>query len=215
MRQIARGIFLIVNFAAMSRLHALHWRLDWLGYLIVAAILSFIAIVVHELGHAAAVARLGGTVHKIVAMPFELRLHPRRLGLAAGKGRDIGGYVTYSFDRRGTSRKEALVAAAGPAANFLFAALIAFVAIPILTWWMSPAAVPRTMPVGFLPSDAEIDAFRARWAGFRTMQQIVAMLGALALLSLGMGIANLIPFKGSDGSQIRRVVFAGRQRPRN
>ena len=171
MRWVARAVFLLVNLAAMEQLDALGWRLGWLAYLIVAILLSFVVIVVHELGHAVVAYRLGGEVRKIVAMPFELRMRPRQLRWAKSGGADIGGYVAYTLDRIEARRKHGLIAAAGPVANLLFAGVLA-----ILLRWNLP------LPVH-------------------------AMVAALIILSAGVGLANLIPFDGSDGATIWKSVF--------
>ena len=75
------------------------------GVWVMIGLLSFVAILVHELGHAVAARWAGARVINIVAIPFELRLRPLRLSWAStAPGRDIGGYVTYTFDdesRRG------------------------------------------------------------------------------------------------------------------
>ncbi|MET0307386.1 MAG: site-2 protease family protein [Sphingomonas sp.] len=85
-------------------------------------LLSFVAVLVHELGHAAAAYRFGADIRAIVVLPFELRLKPRRWRMQwrAGKG-DLGGYVTYRLDRIGARRKHMAIAAAGPGANLLLA----------------------------------------------------------------------------------------------
>lgn len=141
------------------------------------AVLAFVAVLVHELGHATAARRLGADVHSIVVLPFELRFRPRKLRMKwrAGQG-DLGGYVAYTLNRIEARRKHMAIAAAGPAANLLLA-----------------------LGAGLL----------ARQIGLQTLAGTV--LGALAMLSAGMGLANLMPFKGSDGHQIFHRFRRGRR----
>ncbi|WHU04008.1 site-2 protease family protein [Sphingomonas sp. NIBR02145] len=176
MRALAIVIFFLTAFGVMGVLSE-HFRGDagLPARLIVDALLCLIAVLVHELGHAAAAHRLGADIRSIVVLPFEYSMRQRRLRLKwrAGMG-DLGGYVSYVLDRIDARRKHMMIAAAGPIANLLLALL---------------AGTGATL-IG-----------SATLAG--------ALLGALALLSAGMGIANLVPFRGSDGHHILQGLRAG------
>ncbi|MDT8758348.1 M50 family metallopeptidase [Sphingomonas psychrotolerans] len=178
MRALATLIFLVTAFGVVGLL-ADYFRGDaaLLLRLAIDLLLSFVAVLVHELGHAAAAWRLGADVHGIVVLPLELRLSPPRLRMRwrAGKA-DIGGYVSYSLDRIDARRKHMMIAAAGPVASMLLAGVAGL--------------------IGHL-------------AGVTTL--VGTLFGALALLSGGMGLANLVPFKGSDGRHLLQGFRVGRR----
>lgn len=178
MRALAILIFLVTAFGVVGVL-ADYFPGDagLIPRLAIDAILAFVAVLVHELGHAAMAWRLGADIRSIVVLPFELRLRPRELRTKwrAGTG-DLGGYVAYTLDRIDARRKHMLIAAAGPAANWLLA----------LAAGLAAGQLGLTTLAGTL-------------------------LGALALLSAGMGLANLVPFKGSDGQQILQGLSVGRR----
>ena len=176
MRALAILVFLITAFGVMGLLSEhLPGDSGFVARFAIDALLCFVAVLVHELGHAAAAHRLGADVHAIVALPFEYRTKQRRLRLKWRAGRaDLGGYVSYTLDRIDARRKHMAIAVAGPVANLVLALLAGTVSASIGT---------------------------ASIAG--------ALFGALSLLSAGMGIANLVPFKGSDGDHIRQGFRAG------
>jgi membrane-associated protease RseP (regulator of RpoE activity) len=84
----------------------------------------WLAILMHELGHAIAAAATGMNVRFIVAGPIQLSLAPLRVGLASQVlGHDVGGYVLYD-ERPGrylTRQTDILITAAGPLANLSLA----------------------------------------------------------------------------------------------
>jgi Zn-dependent protease len=142
----------------------------------VVALLSFVAILAHELGHAAVVLLVRGRIRAIVAFPFSYRVVNRKLALKwRVRDGEIGGYVAYDLDRINARSKHAWIALAGPLANAALAGAMTIV-----------AAMVR-------PGLAE------------------ALATALAILSCGMAVVNLIPFAGSDGSAILKAY---RTRPR-
>lgn len=223
MRHVATLLFLIVNFAVFGMLSDLRWSAGLLLYLPLTLMLSFVVILVHELGHALAAHQYGRRIERVVALPFEWRFRPFRLRMAESLGGgDLGGEVVYALDWPETRREHALIAAAGPAANVL----LALIAVLLATWLVAgaapalsplPALVPDSagvsvFPNALVPSDAEV----VRVLGYRdrpTTATFVAMLlKALALLSAGTGLANLIPYKGSDGDAIVDALFRGRFR---
>lgn len=111
--------------------------------ILLALLITFIVTLVHELGHALAARWAGAEVHAIMVVPLRLRLQPRRFSWAGPAGRgDIGGYVTYTLNRIGSRRKQAWIAAAGPLANLVLAALVPVIAYGSInlgrgwfTWW--------------------------------------------------------------------------------
>ena len=172
MRAAAVIIFLIVNFMVFGMLDELRVPFGTFGRLGVAASFSFLAVLVHEVGHAIVAHRLGAVVLTVRVFFVHLQLSPRRLRFCSPFGRDdVGGHVEYSVvERWWTTRKDALVAVAGPAANIVLA-----LAAGPFAWAAS------TRSGASLPS-------------------------ALIVLSVGMGVANLLPFPRSDGATIFRFV---------
>lgn len=171
MRLLATALFLLTGLAVVGVL-AEHFRGDggFIARIGISALLSFLVVLVHELGHAAAVVRLGGRVSRIVVVPFEYQVQRRRLGMSkTSRGHEVGGYVAYTLDTIMARRKHKLIAAAGPAANILL-------------------AIVAGIASGF--------------AGTETLPGTLA--AALAVLSFGVALANLVPFKGSDGSVLFR-----------
>ena len=120
------------------------------GVWVMIGLLSFVAILVHELGHAVAARWAGARVINIVAISFELRLRPLRLSWAStAPGRDIGGYVTYTFDDELETRREALIiAAAGPAGEFCAGAYRHTVRllVPVFGWSDLPQLIVQPGP---------------------------------------------------------------------
>ncbi len=195
--------------------------IGWLGGLTLLLAISLISVLVHEIGHAAMLRRLGGRVDEICVFGLSYDFQARRW--RAGtlyEAQDIGGYVIGAFDPdTATSRKDMLVAMAGPAANMVLALiLIALLGIAVLL--ADPAITPPAILSGApdmavparLPGQAAIEAILAD-ADARMQAAYWASLAAasaklLALASIGMAIVNLIPFRGSDGDIIRQCRAA-------
>ncbi|MEP9360468.1 site-2 protease family protein [Sphingomonas sp. KR3-1] len=178
MRALAISIFFVTAFGVVGLLSEhFHGDSGLVLRLLIDALLSFVAVLMHELGHAGAARHFGAQIGAIVVLPFELKMKPRRLRVRwrAGGG-DLGGYVTYRLDRIDARRKHMAISAAGPVANLLLALAAGAVAAQLGT---------------------------ATLAG--------TLLGALAMLSVGMGLANLVPFRGSDGAHILQGFRAGRR----
>lgn len=172
--------------------------------LLIVAAFSFIVTLVHELGHAAAVLAVRGRVARIVVLPFAYHVARRRLERAGPmKNRELGGYVTYQIDAIDARRKHAIVAAAGPFANIVLALLLALIAA-----YLPVARIPASVD-GVLPSDAAFQAWRAQGAFARLAQPL---LQALAALSVGVAVSNLVPFAGSDGQAIVHALWRKRSR---
>jgi Zn-dependent protease len=114
---------------AIATLFVLNAMPAWVGgnpafRIVLALLVTFVATLVHELGHALAARLAGAEIRAVMVVPFRLQFRPGRFTLAGPAGRgDIGGYVSYTLDRIGARRRHALIAAAGPAANLLLAGL--------------------------------------------------------------------------------------------
>lgn len=182
LRIVAQALLLLTSIGVYGALGALHAPGGVLTSIVLVALLTFVAILAHELAHAVAAHRVGARVHAIVAFPFRLRLQPRRLELIKRgphhRG-DLGGYVSYTLDGIGARRKRAIIAAAGPLANLALALLAA--TVEQLFDHGAPVA-------GAVPGAAA--------------SAPLIFLSAFALLSGGLGLANLIPYAGSDGDHI-------------
>lgn len=120
---------LLAYFGASTALADMPWAQDSLVRYALAVALMFLVTLVHELGHAAAVVRVGGTIKSIMVFPLQWRVGRRRLGFAklSGQG-DVGGFVSYSLNRINPRRKHMIVASAGPTANLAAAAVAVMVA---------------------------------------------------------------------------------------
>jgi hypothetical protein len=208
LRLIAQALLLLTSIAMYGALNALRLPGGVLASILVAALLTFVAILGHELAHAAAAHLVGARIRAIVALPVRLRLHPPRLDLIRRGGRgDLGGYVSYTLDRIDARRKHAIIAAAGPLANLVMALLAGVMAAGLDHRPTTPAerdtATVATIREGHLPSDEEV----RRWLARRPVRDTgpprwPTLLFAFAILSGGLGLANLIPYRGSDGDHI-------------
>src|SRR5215217_5804645 len=115
MRWVAIIFYLVVLMGVSGALGELGLPGAGLTVWLLIAVLSFVSILVHELGHAIAAMRIGGRVIALVVLPLELRFRPMRLGLAPRrKHRDLGGYVLFVPPPGQTRRQAMLVSAAGP-----------------------------------------------------------------------------------------------------
>ena len=172
MRPIAWVVLAITSVAAQGALAQSKLHVGISGAWLAVLLIGFVAVLIHELGHAVAANAVGGRVGRIVVFPVEFVVASRRLQLVRRWGRgDLGGYVTYTLDRIEARRRHAIVAIAGPVAN-------------IVTGVAAGSGFAIAAP-GILPPGA-------------------AVATAFAILSVGMGFANLIPFDGSDGMRLLR-----------
>jgi len=213
MRLLATCTFLYTYVVVAGSLSEFAPNATWFIIWPTIILIGFVAISVHELGHAAALLMAGGRVAKFAVMPFELTFRPWRLRLAPRKmDRDIGGYVAREPGWTTSVRNDVLISAAGPIANFL----LTLIALAGAFWFDQGAdGNPPLLIAGDTPSQA-LDAlpslpdpnlFELGPSGSSAV--IAAGAKALAFLSLGMGLSNLIPFAGSDG---QRIVKALRKR---
>lgn len=131
------------------------------GWSVAFTLLLFTCIVMHELGHSLTARHFGIGVRRILLMP-------------------IGGMAEFDAIPRQPSR-ELLITLAGPAVNFVLAALL-WAAIPFPANWL-PTALPYSL----------------------------AELGReIVLLNLVMGVFNLVPVFPMDGGRILRALLAMR-----
>jgi len=213
LRVIAQILLGLTSIGVYGALGALHTRGGVLTSIVLVALLTFVAILFHELAHAAAAHLVGARIHAIVAFPFRLRFRPRRIELikrGAHHRGDLGGYVSYTLDRIDARRKHAVIAAAGPLANLVLAVL----AGTMVPWFDSPLAplTVQAVPGGAALDEAAVKELVTRIDESR-QPALPIILFAFAMLSGGLGLANLIPYGGSDGDHIlnlwRRRVRGG------
>lgn len=220
LRIVAQALLMLTSIGVYGTLAALRAPGGVLTSIALVALLTFAAIVAHELAHAAAAQMVGARVHAIVAFPVRLRFRPRRIELikrGAHRGGDLGGYVSYTLDRIDARRKHAVIAAAGPLTNLALAVLAGTMA----PWFDHRAPVPAAAQV-IVPGDAASGSaaspddirpvLQAMSANAVTLTSIplpdlrppvwTIILTAFAILSGGLGLGNLIPYDGSDGDHI-------------
>ncbi|MDB5712024.1 MAG: hypothetical protein JWL96_4094 [Sphingomonas bacterium] len=210
LRIVALMLMLLTSIGVYGTLDALHARGGTLTSIVIVLTLGFVAILFHELAHAAAAHLAGARVHAIIAFPFRLRFRPRRIELikrGAHHRGDLGGYVSYSLDRIDARRKHAIIAAAGPLANLVLAVLAGTMA-PLFDSSRAAAHAPVVAATvasraDGLPSDEEVRAWLAKRPDIHSgPPTLPIILFAFAVLSGGLGLANLIPYGGSDGDHI-------------
>ena len=191
-----------------------------LGAIIIAFLLFYPAALAHELGHAFAAIHYRQPIAAIAVAPFELRFRPLRLSLAAAHApAGTGGYVLYAGGGEPSRRAVGMIAAAGPLASLVLGVVAALggMILPLLApdLGLSPLVVtpatdlpvPSSNPTRLLPSDAEVRAQIALEARHQMFLTCSALSYALAVLSTGLGLTNLIPLKGSDGETILHCLL--------
>ena len=103
--------------------------------MVLYAVVLFLVVLVHELGHAIAALSFGWRVTLFAVFPIAYRPKTRKLGLWVLPSGDLGGAVSVSTGDRGRTRSQsAQLAAAGPLANVVFASLMFFLI------YLAPAA---------------------------------------------------------------------------
>ena len=158
-------------------------NMNWWGLLglLVSAAATLLCFTVHELCHGAAAYRLGDPTAKLCG---RLTLNPIRhidvAGLVMMLVARVGWAKPVPVDMRNfknPKRGMALTALAGPASNFV-TAFLAVVGFSLL--FRLPAAVMGSLPAAIL----------------------LAFLANVAILSVGLGVFNLIPISPLDGSKV-------------
>lgn len=209
MRYVAWALAFVFMLMAWGALDQLNLGRGALPIYPLVVVLTFLAIVVHEFGHAWAARRSDCNVRAVVALPFELTFRPLRLKMARyPKDREIGGYVIYEPGRSHTRRKAIFIAAAGPLANVVAALVVLGVSYLLSSWNAAPRALSEIAPIydGMLPPDTAVRARLEAESSGRSTDSAVLVAHAWAILSAGMGLVNLLPFRGSDGAAILRQL---------
>ena len=186
--------------------------------------LQFLAILIHELGHAWAANRAGATVTAICVVPFVWDASTKRLRFERYlPEHDIGGFVTYHFGENGSTRDEMAIAAAGPLANLAAAAVVTALSgllsmtalpgpapadpAPVAVVAIDPGAPRADVAEPFrMPSEGELNAFlekeKARQRKKDLAEWAEALTELFVAISIILGLLNLIPAGGSDGAHI-------------
>ena len=162
--------------------------MDWWGLLtlLVSAVAALLCITLHELSHGFVAWRLGDPTAKQAGRltPNPIK-HLDLAGLAMMLIAKVGWAKPVPVDMRYFKHPKqgmALTALAGPAANFLTA--LSATAIASLIWHLSPVSHITLL--------------------------ILCFLANVALLGVGMGLFNLIPFSPLDGSKILFALLPDR-----
>lgn len=161
-------LFWLVSAMLGMRLKAPKLVLIWVGAV-------FFSILFHEFGHA-----LAALAH---------RWQSRIVLYAAG------GLAVYQPDRQ-TERSTILIAAAGPFAGFVFAALV------ILVVTLSGFQIE----VSLLGWSTTLNASAPRLKNFSTLYLVHDLL----YVNIYWGLVNLLPIYPLDGGQISRAIFVNR-----
>ena len=158
-------------------------QMDWFGLLdlLLSAVAALLCITLHELSHGFVAYRLGDPTAKNAG---RLTLNPIKhidpVGLLMMLVAKVGWAKPVPVDMRYFKRPKqgmALTALAGPVSNFL----IAFLAVAGFSLlFRLPSSVVSTLPFGIL----------------------LAFLANVAILSVGLGVFNLIPISPLDGSKV-------------
>lgn len=229
MRVLAYLVVGLANIVAFAAVHQLGGVKSPIIIFLSLLPLNLVVTLVHELGHAWMAKRRGAQVERIAVLPFQYDAAARKFGFASrNPDSEIGGYILYAFEDFDEMRRDAaLIAGAGPAVNLLLAIVILLL---VLAWPAPPGpfaasgaapvevvvAIPddrvAIRPMPQVPPDdttrarvfAEHDAYRVSEARYLVGRGLAI---ALALLSLGAALANLVPFRGSDGYVLRDALF--------
>jgi stage IV sporulation protein FB len=171
------------------------------------AVVLFLLVALHELGHAAAAQHLGYTVEEVSLLPF-------------------GGVAKLGYGRMGfVPRHEALIAAAGPLVNLVMAGFAS--AMAAVGWWNEAfaetvieinlwIAVFNLLPALPLDGGRVLRAARSRRVGYeRATREAIAMAFALSAALLLFGTAALwagYPHLGVLALGVFLLVSAWRER---
>lgn len=144
MRKLAYVLWGLLNLWLLAAASMLDLADSGLAVCAIFFLLQFIAILMHEAGHALAARQAGAKVLIFAAMPFEYDLVRGKVAaMRKLKGREVGGFVSYTWPLgAATHRKEAAIAAAGPLANFVAAGL-AVALVPLFA--PSPPSAPTML----------------------------------------------------------------------
>ena len=174
--------------AAMGALTGLIEHMDWMSMLLflMSGAACLICLTVHELAHGLAAYRLGDPTAKLNG---RLTLNPLShidwIGLFLLMAAGVGWAKPVPVDLRNFRRPRqdmALTALAGPGSNFLLA-------------------------LAALGTGSLVLRF---WSGSRAGAYLLLFLCQLAVLSVGLGLFNLIPLSPLDGSKILFALLPDR-----
>lgn len=156
---------------------------EYLFYLVLQAVVALLCIVIHEMSHGYAAYLLGDhTAKEQGRLSFNPLHHIDPLGLLLMITVGFGWAKPVSVDMRRFSdpkRGMAITALAGPASNFVLA-------------WVALLLAGVLYRMESFPSQGALTA--ASWAFF--------FLTRLAVMSVGLGVFNLIPIPPLDGSKV-------------
>ncbi|MEX2559350.1 MAG: site-2 protease family protein, partial [Pirellulales bacterium] len=146
----------------------------------------FISILIHELGHALAFRYFGRDCHIVLHM----------LGGLAVPDERFGGFEPYRTQDDSDSASQIIISLAGPAAGFLFAALIAaaiylsgyqFEYVSMVGSWLSFEVRSSGPPIDF--------------------EKLKVCLLMLFDVNIIWGLVNLLPVFPLDGGQVSKELF--------
>lgn len=166
-----------------------HWVRDCYFSLVLAWLLQFLVILVHEWAHWACARWLGFPAPRVVIGLGQAFLRMRwRETSWHFQLLPVMGYVLYAGGNQPRPGRRVLVSLAGPAANLVLAAAL-FLALPkwqpVVADWTGPLAI-----VGLAAG-----AYR---------EGPIAILHLFAAFNLGVGLFNLLPLPPLDGSVLLR-----------
>ena len=181
----SRGEILFVLFGFPVRVHPFFWLVTlFLGYqsrdlrtLLACVAAIFVAILVHELGHAA--------VMRAYGLRPAITLHGLG-GVTSDRGSGQFLPRLYAFE-------QILISAAGPAAGFLLAAAVC----GVLAAFGRPVSLALGMPYGI----------RMDFEPFANNPLLTDFVQFLLFVSVIWGLVNLLPVYPLDGGQIAREAF--------
>lgn len=160
-----------------------------------------IALSFHEASHALVAYWLGDpTAKKMGRLSLNPMAHLEPVGalmiLIVGLGWGKPVRIDAENLKPGPKLGMALVAGAGPLSNFLLAFVIG---LPLRLHLLSSTAEDIRIPLDFLPQ-----GYHALYVG------IGPLLAQIALLSLALGVFNLIPLNPLDGSRLWEIILPNR-----
>jgi stage IV sporulation protein FB len=177
------------------RVHPFFWLLALISglnlndpaYLVIWMGVVFVSILVHELGHAFMIRRMGRPAHIVLyAMG----------GLAIEGSSDPYGFDSSYSSRQRTPQEQVLISAAGPGAGFALAALVALLVFVtrgrIEVEWIN-GLIPffgATYPI-----DADVNL------------NLIMLVNSLLYVNIFWGLLNLVPVIPLDGGQIAQAIL--------
>lgn len=181
MLQINRAIahlMMVIPFLAIQAASISIFGYGILSFVLTYAVVLFVVILIHELGHAATARMFHWPVLSIAVFPVVYKTRSRKFAFWTAASGDVGGLVTVGAGGLPQTRARRIwLAAGGPIANLALTAVI----VPIQLLSISNSGH--------------------------------AALGAVAVTSLFIGLANLLPWRAgngarSDGSTILSLLMA-------